>query len=645
MSNMWGEVIEEAAPGVANMDLSWMVSFWESFTDCTIELDARHIITNIRRKADSSFNMDNIVGIAFPDIAAEEDREFTANHLEQLRNGDVQHVRFQAKSKGGNFYRWTLIAIIENGVYSGCHGVGIDVTEQTVKEITLNWQRAVIEEGRDFIRIFDYDGNSLYENPGVYKMTGYDPASAAPTSEKIYTPEHYRVVLGEGRKTAMKHGYWTGRGELIRADGRRIPIEHTMFSIKVTQGGPILMASIIRDITVFLEHERELEEARIAAEVASVAKSDFLSRMSHEMRTPMNAIIGMTSIAKSSQSPDKKDAALDKIEVASKHLLSVINDVLDMAKIEANKLELFDTDFDFMNTIHKVADIINFRIEENKQRFYVGVDDNIPHVLRGDEQRFSQVILNLLSNAVKFTPEGGSIYFDAVMLCEENGRCKLQIEVSDTGIGITDEQKARLFLPFEQADAGTARTYGGTGLGLVISKRIVELMDGHIWVESELGKGSRFVFTAFLQRGSAGRQSKSEEKMEHDDFSDFVLLLAEDVEINREIVLALLESTRLTVECAENGVQALKMFREKPDRYDMVFMDMQMPEMDGCQAASAIRALDCPRAKSVPIIAMTANVFREDIEKCLASGMNGHLGKPLEFEDVLESLRANLKRR
>jgi CheY-like chemotaxis protein/two-component sensor histidine kinase len=360
----------------------------------------------------------------------------------------------------------------------------------------------------------------------------------------------------------------------------------------------------------------------------------------------MNAIIGMTAIGMSSEGVEGKDYAFDKINSASKHLLGGINDILDMSKIEANKLELSPVPFDFEKMLKDVVNIVNFRVDERKQKLYVNIDKNIPRALVGDDQRFAQVITNLLSNAAKFTPEDGSIHLDTRLLSEENGVCRIQTEVRDTGIGMNEEQKARLFKSFEQAEAGTARKYGGTGLGLAISKRIVDLMGGEIWAESEPGRGSTFTFTVSLKRGREDALPAEEETppqtAEPDDFKGRVILLAEDMEINREIVVAMLAPTGVTVDCAEDGSEALKKYGEAQERYDMIFMDVQMPDMDGYEATRRIRALGVPRAKEVPIIAMTANVFREDIEECLAAGMNAHVGKPLNIEELLAVMKRYL---
>ena len=522
--------------------------------------------------------------------------------------------------------------------------------------------------------------------------------------------------------------------------------------------------------------ERERAAALEQALTASRAKSDFLSNMSHEMRTPMNAIIGMTAIGLASNTVEKKDYAFKKIDEASKHLLGVINDILDMSKIEANKLELSPVRFEFVDMLKNVVNIITLKADERRQHFYVNIDQNIPSSLIGDDHRLAQVITNLLSNAVKFTPEEGTIHMGAQLLSVDDGFCRIQIDVTDTGIGITPEQQSRLFNSFEQAEAGTSRKFGGTGLGLCISKKIVEMMGGAMWVESEPGNGAKFSFTIALKQGykaqppllardvswenlrilavdddpeilcffqevalnlnitcdvaSCGEEaivtlarntydvyffdwklpdmngvdlawevnvnaerkpviiifssvdwslieddaraagvfrflpkplfqssivdvineclnrkvtlSKNESKISHDDFSEYTVLLAEDVEINREIVLTLLEPTKLEIKCAENGAEAVDMFMAEPDAYDMVLMDIQMPEMDGFEATRRIRALDMQCAKEIPIMAMTANVFSDDVKRCLEAGMNAHVGKPLDFDELMTALRKYL---
>jgi PAS domain S-box-containing protein len=393
----------------------------------------------------------------------------------------------------------------------------------------------------------------------------------------------------------------------------------------------------------------EIIEAKERTEQASLAKSNFLANMSHEIRTPLNAIIGMTTIAKNSDEPGRKDYCLEKIEGASTHLLGIINDILDMSKIEEGKFELSYTEFDFGVMLERVVNIFEFRLDEKHQHLSLKSDPRIPPRLVADEQRLAQVITNLIGNAVKFTPEEGNISLEAARIDSGEGSasCTLELRVTDTGIGISKEQQDKLFQSFVQVDSSISRKFGGTGLGLAISKRIVEMMRGSIRIESEVGKGSSFIFTiqaAIPEGGDITAAVETEEPSgtaadNADDFSGKRILLAEDVEINREIVLAVLEPLGIEITEAEDGRGAFEIFTANPEHFDLIFMDIHMPGIDGYETTRLIRAIDHPAARTVPIIAMTANVFKEDVEHCLAAGMNGHMGKPLDFDEVQMVLR------
>jgi len=399
-----------------------------------------------------------------------------------------------------------------------------------------------------------------------------------------------------------------------------------------------------------------IDKAKERANEESMQKSAFLANMSHEIRTPMNAIIGMTYIGKTAHDLPRKDYCLDKIENASQHLLGVINDVLDMSKIEANMFELSQTQFNFEKMLQRVINIISSRAEEKNQKISVHVDDSIPRTLTGDDQRLAQVITNLLGNAVKFTPEGGSIKIIVDLISEDAGVCKIGIKVEDTGIGISEEQQKLLFRKFQQADSRISRKFGGTGLGLAISKNIVEMMGGKLKVESEIGKGSVFSFYFNAVRAitdTVESHQVEEEKININSgiFKGYKILLAEDIEINQEIISTLVEPTLLKMDCAVNGAEAVVMFEKSPDAYDLILMDVQMPDMDGYESTRRIRASEADRKAAglkmrlpggVPIIAMTANVFREDIDKCLEVGMNAHIGKPIDVQEFFDMLKKYL---
>ncbi|MCL2440239.1 MAG: ATP-binding protein [Treponema sp.] len=463
-----------------------------------------------------------------------------------------------------------------------------------------------------------------------------------------------------GENPTFEWTYLSSKGELIPFE---ITLTRTKFKGKYVGLGYQYDLRHIRQMTEEIKKKSELlQEAVTKATAANKAKSEFLSNMSHEMRTPMNAIINMTVIAKKSLDIERKNYALEKIGEASTHLLGVINDILDMSKIEANKFELVPIKFYFEKMIESAVNVINFRVEEKQQKLIVQIDKEIPKILWGDDQRISQIITNLLSNAIKFTPENGSIKLGAHLLNEDKGICTIQISVTDSGIGIDKEHQKHLFQSFQQAETSTARKYGGTGLGLSISKNFAEMMGGEIWVESKYGEGSTFSFTVKVQHclrecfeNSEKNEKKTEEKKNN--FAGHRILLAEDMEINREIVLMLLEFTNLEIDCAENGLQAVEMVIEEPSRYEMIFMDVHMPGMDGYEATRLIRAFEAKvqagsvtaagktqsdnrnLPRRIPIIAMTANVFKEDIVHCIEAGMDGHLGKPLDLEMIMEKLR------
>jgi len=382
---------------------------------------------------------------------------------------------------------------------------------------------------------------------------------------------------------------------------------------------------------------KSLTELKEIAEDASKTKSDFLANMSHEIRTPINAITGMAVIARNTDDRDRIRDCLGKIDAASRQLLGLVNDILDMSKIEANKMELANEPFELQYTIMNLRSIIGIRATEKKQNLEFVLANDLPQVVVGDDMRLSQILLNLLSNAVKFTPDGGNIQMKLRLLSTQNGTHHFEAQVRDDGIGISEEQQRRLFNSFEQADNGISKRYGGSGLGLVISKRIAQLMGGDILLESELGKGSCFTALFSLQEGTAEMLTLPEECQDYD-FSGYTALLVEDIAINREIVTTLLEEYGIAIDCAENGKEAVDLFFADPQRYSIIFMDIHMPIMNGYEATEIIRASENPHATDVPILAMTANAFSEDVARCQAAGMNSHIAKPIDIDLLLKKI-------
>jgi len=392
------------------------------------------------------------------------------------------------------------------------------------------------------------------------------------------------------------------------------------------------------------------EAAELEAESASQAKGDFLSHMSHEIRSPLNAVIGMINIANEEKTLEGVKVYLEKAGNAAKHVLGVINDILDMSKIEANKLELSDSEFDFSKMMTNIVDVTGIKAQEKHIQIVTDISKDIPSIVICDELRLAQVITNLMTNAIKFTPDNGKVQLNAQKLEEKDDEVTIRIEVADSGIGISPEQQTKLFSAYNQADRTIAKQFGGTGLGLAISKRIIELMQGKIWIESELGKGAKFIFTLKMKKG---KQAAAEAtvtaapapgiKATDLHLQGYTILAAEDMEFNREVLSKYLEKTGVTIDYAENGKEAVEKFKVNYEKYCIILMDINMPEMDGDEATKIIRALDFPKAKEIPIVAMTADVFKEDVEKCLSVGMNDHISKPIVPKIIYAKLKQHLK--
>lgn len=473
-------------------------------------------------------------------------------------------------------------------------------------------------------------GSFLYVNEFAASLLGYRVQDMLGMTvmdiDPEFTPENFRRFTEECRH----RGHLQFEATQIAKDGRRIPTEITVYQYPEREDAPSKQIAFITDISVRKRAELALIKAKEAAEVANLAKSRFLANMSHELRTPMNAIMGFAYLLRNGTLDAKQQAQVDKISAAASNLLAIVNDVLDMSKIEVGQLSLECVDFSLANVFDQVRLLVEDAIRAKELTLRMQID-GVPNWLRGDPVRLQQALLNYVGNAVKFT-ERGSIAVSATALEHVGDRLRIGFEVRDTGIGIAPEVLPKLFSAFAQADDSTTRKYGGTGLGLAIAKSIAQLMGGTAGVESEVGRGSRFWFTVWLARSQHSELAAS--PTADADASVALLerhagkrlLLAEDNEISREVALDLLRSVGLAADCAEDGQQALR--KAASVAYDLVLMDLQMPVMGGLQAAQAIRAL--PGYGAVPILAMTANAFEEDRRACMEVGMNDFVSKPVE---------------
>ena len=396
-----------------------------------------------------------------------------------------------------------------------------------------------------------------------------------------------------------------------------------------------------RDIAALHDRIEECEKRLAGAEEESRAKTNFLSRMSHEIRTPMNGIIGMTEIALREDQPEKaRLECMEKVRKSSHYLLSLLNDILDMSKIESGKMTLAREPFSLRTVLSELHPVLDSRFEEKRQCFLTQIALT-GDWFYGDRLRISQVLINLLGNAGKYSSEDTQITLTVQEHSRKDDAVEIYFAVKDQGIGISEEDRLRIFQSFEQVDSPTARQQG-TGLGLAISNRLVHMMGGSIELESQLGKGSTFYFT--LRLPPAEEQAAEEFTQPHIDLSGKRILVAEDNALNMDIVQFFLEDFGCIVTPASDGKQALEQFRDSPEGYfDLILMDVMMPIMDGLEATNAIRTLPRADSRTIPIVALSANAFDEDVKRSLASGMNAHLSKPIEsvkLADVLSKMLA-----
>ena len=545
----------------------------------------------------------------------------------------------------------------EGGAALGLVASYVDLRPLREKDSLLRKLSQAVEQSPESIMITNLEAEIEFVNEAFVRNTGYGRDEVMGRNPRLLQSGKTPLATYQAMWETLGRGeVW--KGELVnrRKDGSEYLESAIITPIRQADGRNSHYVAVQEDITLLREARRALERdkeqlaalvaerteelaaTRDAAEAANRAKSAFLANMSHEIRTPMNAIIGLTHLMRQTATTAEQHQRLDKIDLAARHLLSIINDVLDLSKIEAGRLDLETMDFPLGSILDHVRSLI--AEQARAKGLAVAVEGAAaPLWLRGDPLRLRQALLNFAGNAVKFTGRGG-ITLRAKVVEEGEGSLLLRFEVQDSGIGISAEVLPSLFETFTQADVKTTRKYGGTGLGLAITRRLARMMGGDAGADSSYGQGSTFWFTARLARGQNQLHGESLERWRdpvaalRNHHAGARVLLVEDNQVNQEVVLDLLNWVGLSVDSASNGRIALD--KVAAGRYDLVLMDVQMPEMDGLEATRALRA-DAAHA-ALPIVAMTANAFAEDRQACLAAGMNDFVAKPVDPGDLYKTL-------
>ncbi len=604
---------------------------------------------------------------------------FTAEHFQRLRERIARagHINIEMTylRKGGTQMPVDLaIGFRPATALRPAHFVIVakDISDRKKVELEKEKSKAALAEAQEIAKLgnweLDIKKSSLTWSDEVFRIFEIDPedfTASYENFEETVHPEDRERVNRDYEDSVKNKTDFEIEHRLLMRDGRIKYVVEKGYTTYNNRGAPVRSIGTVQDITdrklieIELDEKKQnllianqtleskvekrtaqLKEALARAQEATKAKGQFLANMSHEIRTPMGAIIGMTHLALETDQKEKRQRYIREAHKSAKNLLVILNDILDFSKVEAGKVDLEIVDFSISEVIADMTSLVKVKADEKNIHFTTEVSPRIPEVMAGDPLRIGQILINLVSNAIKFTPDGGSVSVSTSLSEENSEGLLLHFTVTDTGIGISPENQQKLFRAFSQADASTTRQFGGTGLGLTISKKLVDLMGGKIWVESLEGQGSSFHFTIWVKKSLAdgGSAFTHQEGKNRDEYVQQLrgahILVVDDNPVNQILAVELLNMYGMSAETAENGKEALELLEKT--KFDGVLMDCQMPVMDGYETTLQIRKREC--GKDLLVIALTANAMVEEKDKVLAVGMNDCLTKPIDVDQMLQTL-------